>query len=475
MQFFIKYSQIVYIIILLFIYNVKGEGGRILKNIFNPLQRLHFYAALFITPLLITLTISGIGYLFFQEVENNIYKTEFFGDSSIKTHQTLNEAVDEVEDKFDGFYISKVSMMDEPYNNRITLDDMAGNQRYVFLDQNNQIVADQNAKHTYANVVRNIHSSLFTENTFINYLVELTACWTIFMILSGTYMLIKKKLISNKNKKLRFQKWHGILGVVIAIPVFVLVLTGLPWSGYMGAKIANVMDNSGELGQSELAINPPKSDVNEIPWATRENKQPASESHAAHHGGGEMPRTDIKNQISIDKVATEAKKNGIDKPYSIVYPSNESAAFTVSKGSNTGVTGLDVSPYDEQTLYLDQYNGKDLGKVKYEEYGIIGKWFTWGIPLHEGHLFGVANKVINLLVCIALLTAVGLGLTSWIKKMKDSNVKVPPRVKKPMSIPLAIVLIVLGILMPLFGFSLIVVFIIEALLYYKDRRNKQKK
>ncbi len=475
MQFFIKYSQIIYIIILLFIYNVKGEGGRILKNIFNPLQRLHFYAALFITPLLITLTISGIGYLFFQEVENNIYKTEFFGDSSIKTHQTLNEAVDEVEDKFDGFYISKVSMMDEPYNNRITLDDMAGNQRYVFLDQNNQIVADQNAKHTYANVVRNIHSSLFTENTFINYLVELTACWTIFMILSGTYMLIKKKLISNKNKKLRFQKWHGILGVVIAIPVFVLVLTGLPWSGYMGAKIANVMDNSGELGQSELAINPPKSDVNEIPWATRENKQPASESHAAHHGGGEMPRTDIKNQISIDKVATEAKKNGIDKPYSIVYPSNESAAFTVSKGSNTGVTGLDVSPYDEQTLYLDQYNGKDLGKVKYEEYGIIGKWFTWGIPLHEGHLFGVANKVINLLVCIALLTAVGLGLTSWIKKMKDSNVKVPPRVKKPMSIPLAIVLIVLGILMPLFGFSLIVVFIIEALLYYKDRRNKQKK
>lgn len=475
MLFFIKYSQIIYIIILLFIYNVKGEGGKILKNIFNPLQRLHFYAALFITPLLITLTISGIGYLFFQEVENNIYKTEFFGDSSVKSHQTLNEAVDEVEDKFDGFYISKVSMMDEPYNNRITLDDMAGNQRYVFLDQNNQIVADQNAKHTYANVVRNIHSSLFTENTFINYLVELTACWTIFMILSGTYMLIKKKLISNKNKKLRFQKWHGILGVVIAIPVFVLVLTGLPWSGYMGAKIANVMDNSGELGQSELAINPPKSDVNEIPWATRENKQPTSEGHAAHHGGGEMPRTDIKNQISIDKVATEAKKNGIDKPYSIVYPSNESAAFTVSKGSNTGVTGLDVSPYDEQTLYLDQYNGKDLGKVKYEEYGIIGKWFTWGIPLHEGHLFGVANKVINLLVCIALLTAVGLGLTSWIKKMRDSNVKVPPRVKKPMSIPLAIVLIVLGILMPLFGFSLIVVFIIEVLLYYKDRRNKQKK
>lgn len=177
-----------------------------MKNTFNPLQRLHFYAALFITPLLITLTISGIGYLFYQEVENNIYKTEFFGDSSNKTHQSMNQAIDDVEKKFDGFYVSKVSILDEPYNKRITLDDMAGNQRYVFLDHNNQIVADQNAKHTYANVLRNIHSSLFTENTVINYLVELTACWTIFMIISGTYLLIKKKLISNKSKQLKFQK-----------------------------------------------------------------------------------------------------------------------------------------------------------------------------------------------------------------------------------------------------------------------------
>ncbi len=67
------------------------EGN--MKNTFNPLQRLHFYAAIFIAPLLITLTISGIGYLFFPEVENNIYKNEFFGDSDVKTHQTLNNAV----------------------------------------------------------------------------------------------------------------------------------------------------------------------------------------------------------------------------------------------------------------------------------------------------------------------------------------------------------------------------------------------
>ena len=80
--------------------------------------------------------------------------------------------------------------------------------------------------------------------------------------------------------------------------------------------------------------------------------------------------------------------------------------------------------------------------------------------------------MINLLVCIALLAAVGLGLTSWIKKMKATQIKIPKRVKKPMSIPLVIILVILGILMPLFGFSLIIVFLIELLLYFKDKKNR---
>ncbi|SGW49835.1 pepSY-associated TM helix family protein [Staphylococcus argenteus] len=446
-----------------------------MKNTFNPLQRLHFYAALFIAPLLITLTISGIGYLFFPEVENNIYKNEFFGDSDIKTHQTLNDAVHQVERKYEGFFVSKVSVMAEPYNNRITISDMAGNQRYVFLDQNNQIVADQNAKHTYSNVMRNIHSSLFTENTIINYLVELTACWTIFMILSGTYLLIKKHLISNRSKSHRWQKWHAILGMIIAIPVFILVLTGLPWSGFMGSKIAGLMETNGNLGQSELSINPPKSDLNELPWATRKNKQPASseKSSNSHHGGMTMPQTKLDHQISIDKVVTNAQKSGIKKPFSIVYPSDKNGTFIVSNTSNSGVTGLDVSPYNEKTLYFDQYSGKKLGTIKYNDYGIIAKWFTWGIPLHEGHLFGILNKIINLLVCIALLVAIGMGFVSWIKRTKNASVKLPHRVKKPVSLTLVIFLVILGLLMPLFGLSLILVFLLELILYFKDRKTKQ--
>ncbi|MCM3768098.1 PepSY domain-containing protein [Neobacillus niacini] len=443
------------------------------KNTFNPFRRLHFYAAWFITPLLLTLTISGIGFLFYPEVENNIYKMEFFGQSDIKEMQSVDEAIKEIGDKFEGYTVSKISLMDEPYNNRVTIINDKGDSRYIFLDSNNQIVASQNTKYTYSNFMRNFHSSLFTESTFIRYLVELTACWAVFLIVSGIYMTFKKKLLVNKSKKgtntFKFQKIHAIFGLAIAIPLIVIVVTGIPWSVFMGSHISQFGAEHPELGRTELRYNPPQSDVDEIPWATRSISQPASNHDNHHHSSNTY--TNIPGQQTLEGIMKESQNENIPRPYSIVYPSDETGVFTVSKGSNTGVTGLDVSPYEETTAYFDQYSGKLIAKINFDDYGIIGKWFTWGIPLHEGHLFGIANKIINLVVCIAFLVAIALGFASWMKRAKFDNLDLPKRVNKPWSIGLIITLLILGILMPLFGISILVIFIIESILYYSKKNN----
>ncbi|SEL96469.1 Uncharacterized iron-regulated membrane protein [Paenibacillus sp. cl141a] len=444
------------------------------KNTFNPFRRLHFYAAWFITPLLLTLTLSGIGYLFFNEVENNIYQNEFFGQSDIKSKQSIDEAIKEISDKYPSHQIGKISMMEEPYNHRVTISNDEGDSRYIFLDSNNQIVANQNAKYTYANFMRNFHSSLFTESTFIRYLVELTACWTIFLIVSGIYMTFKKRLLAIKTEqrtnKLKFQKIHAILGLVIALPLVVIVLTGIPWSVFMGSHISKFGQEHPELGRTELRYNPPQSDVNEIPWATRSLDQPTSNhtGHADHHSNATVSINN-PNQQSLEFIINKAQNENIVRPFSIVYPSNEQGVFTVSKGSNTGVTGLDVSPYQETTAYFDQYSGKLIARINFDDYGIIGKWFTWGIPLHEGHLFGMANKILNLIVCIAFLAAIVMGFVSWMKKIKPRNMNWPKRTNKTWSIGVIITLLILGILMPLFGLSILIIFIIESIIYYSTK------
>ena len=250
-----------------------------MKQVYNPLRRLHFYAAFFITPLLLTLSLTGIGYLFFTNVENHIYEDEFFSNSETKGHQSLDGAVKEIQEVYKGYEIKKISIMDEPYNNRVTIGNDKGDSRYIFLDEHNQRVANQNAKFTYSNVLRELHSSLFVGGTIVNYLVELAACWTIFMILSGVYLTFKSKALKNIKKKNAFlfnRRLHAIVGLIIAIPIFIVVLTGLPWSAFMGKQINQFAEDHPKLGYTALKSNPPKSEDNELPWATRTKEKPKS-------------------------------------------------------------------------------------------------------------------------------------------------------------------------------------------------------
>ncbi|WP_079913160.1 PepSY domain-containing protein [Paenibacillus sp. 32352] len=447
------------------------------KNNYNRFWRWHFYAALFITPLLITLTLSGIGYLFYPNVENLLYKNEFFNKSSQTEQITLDQGIEKAKQTYQDFSVSKVIVLDDPYNTRLTMINGAGEQKYVFLDSNYQIVGSQNPKYTFSNVMRDIHSSLFVGGTVVNYLVELAACWTIFLLLSGMYMTFKGKVLKkepNLTKRQTNLKWHARIGIIISIPLIILIFTGLPWSAFMGDILYSTAQKHPSIGFPVLKQNPPTSDMKEIPWATRKNELPASigGSHEEHNGVAHQNIMSVRNgMINLQQLMNEINQANISKPYSIIYPKDEHGVFIVSKGSNSGVTGLDVSPNDEVTAYFDAYSGKMISKVGYEDYGILGKLFTWGIPLHEGHLFGWLNKIINLLVCVTFLLVIFWGFKTWLARKKKSTLSAPPNPTSKLSIGFIILMLVLGCIMPLFGISLVLVFMVEIILSYKNRTN----
>lgn len=432
-----------------------------MKNLYNRFWRWHFYAAIFITPLLLTLTLSGIGYLFYTNVENHLYADSFFGNSKYTTHLTIDEGIEKAEAKFHGYSVNKVIMLEEPYNTRLTMTNSEGNQKYIFLDDNNQVVDFQDANYTFSNIMRNLHSSLFIGGTVVNYLVELAACWAIFLLLSGIYMTFRKKTwkkTKSETQRITKRRWHSLLGVIITIPMIAIIFTGLPWSAVMGNFIYTAAQEHPSIGYPELAQNPPNSDMNEIPWSTRKNELPSSSSQ-----GNESDLTN-NGAMSVGELINHIEEEHISKPYSIILPSSAESVYTVAKGSNTGVTGLDVNPAEEVTAYFDQYSGNLISSVGYDEYGIIGKWFTWGIPLHEGHLFGWPNKIINLVVCLAFLYLIYLGFRTWFLRKQNGIISAPP-VAKGISIPFCIFMIILGIIMPLFGISLLVVIFVELILW----------
>ncbi|TCZ80194.1 PepSY domain-containing protein [Paenibacillus albiflavus] len=446
------------------------------KGNYNRLWRWHFYAALFIAPLLITLTLSGIGFLFYTDVENNVYDHLLFGKSESIVQLSIDEGIGKAVEQYKDYSVSKVIILDDPYNARLTMTNQDGDQLYAFLDDHNELVGSQNAKYTFANVMRNTHSSLFVGGTVVNYLVELAACWAIFLLFTGIYMTFKGRALKkrqNPTKRQSSKKWHALVGTIITIPMIIIIFTGLPWSAFMGDFIYSASQKYPSIGTPMIAQQPPTSDMSEIPWATRKNEAPkSSEPHAHHDGMAHMEMSDNSNRISVQQLMTEVGNANISKPYTIIYPMSEDGVYTVSKSSNTGVTGLDVSPYEEVTSYFDQYSGKLISKVGFEDYGILAKWFTWGIPLHEGHLFGWPNKLINLALCLSFLFVIFWGFKTWLSRKKEGKFSAPPTVSSGLSIGFIVFMVILGVVMPLFGISLIAVAIIEGIIYFIQKGKK---
>ena len=414
--------------------------------------RWHFYAGLFIAPLLITLSLSGIGYLFREEVENFIYKDLYFGNSRQTESLSMSESISTTEKKYPHYNVTKISYFKDDHNTRLTMaNEYTGDQKYVYLDKHNQIIGDQNADATFANIMRELHSSLLVGGTVVNYLVELAACWTIFLIVTGLYMSIKRfKKPPVSNARERSKRLHSIIGIVFTIPLILLVLTGLPWSAFMGKQIYNIATSNESLGYPKLYMAPPESKFKELPWATRQETPPQSDSNE-------------QTALSIDELE---KSIQIEKPYVISLPNEPKGVFTISKSSGSGITGMHVSPNEEITAYFDQYSGTLISKIDYRDYGLFAQWFSYGIPLHEGHLFGWPNKILCLLTTLSLLFLIYFGVKMWLARKPQGKVGAPSKQKDKKSIfAFILIMILLGIVMPLFGLSVLIIFVIEFLLY----------
>ena len=224
---------------------------------------LAFLCWAFITPLLITLSLSGIGYLFREEVEDFIYKDLYFGKSAQTESISMADSISLTEKKYPHYSVAKISEFDGDYNTRLTIaNEYTGQQKYVYLDNNNQIVGDQNASETFANIMRELHSSLLVGGTVVNYTVELAACWTIFLIVTGLYMSIRQfKNTPASNKREKAKRRHSIIGIIFTIPLVLLVASGLPWSGFMGNQIYKIASSNESLGYPKLYMAPPESKV----------------------------------------------------------------------------------------------------------------------------------------------------------------------------------------------------------------------
>ncbi|RYY80440.1 MAG: PepSY domain-containing protein [Moraxellaceae bacterium] len=478
---------------------------------YRTLWRWHFYAGLFVMPLLIVLAVTGTLYCFKPQLEPLMYPHLLMvqpqAASPLDTNLLLAAAqhATPVGSTPISMPVSvpvsvPVLKLAAHHTNRSTefiFRFPNGKQYSVYVNPYNaKVLGSLSVSDRFMQVIRMLHRKLLLGKTG-ELLMELAACWTLIMI--GTGMALwwprrqqdngavrRMELLPRLSLKGRsfWKSLHAAMGIWLAIGGIAFILTGLPWSGFWGKNFQSLvgMTNLGapagvwgdlpfksgqhgiqgmkDLNQSSSAgahhhaetmsgMVMDQLSVAQVPWAVGQLPVPNSAATSAS-----LP------PVSISQIVAKLTALGIKTDYTLALPASPQGVYTV--------TYFPADPKQERTLYIDQYSGKVLHDIGYQDYGAISKAVSYGTSLHMGRYFGLANQIISALISMGLALMALTGAVMWWKRRPAHSLGAP--LKDQLAPPMLgwkIGLVMLGIIFPLMGLSLLVIWAMDWILFQR--------
>jgi uncharacterized iron-regulated membrane protein len=193
-----------------------------------------------------------------------------------------------------------------------------------------------------------------------------------------------------------------------------------------------------------------------VPWAMENTPMPMSGDHAEHMAHGGMQHGPAAPAISLQEVQNIALERKVEPGYSITLPTTATGVFTIAVFAD--------DPRNDATLHVDQYTGKVLADVRFEQYGSVARATEIGVMLHEGKMFGTFNQIVVLLICLMILLSAVSGVVIWWKRRPQGKLGVPPlRHDLPKWKTGVVIMLALAVVFPLVGASLVVVWLLDKL------------
>jgi len=426
-------------------------------SLYRTVWRWHFYAGIIFAPFLIILAVTGSIYLFKPQIEQVLYQ-EYYEVNPQGDKIPASRQIEEVKRLYPDAVVTKYRPGENATRSSEVSITSNNESLTVFIDPyTGKSIGELNNEDRIMDKIEEVHGELMA-GTLGDRIVELVACWAVVLIVTGLFLWYPKKkqnlfgvLIPrlNKGKKILRRDLHAVPAFWITAGMLFLIMTGLPWSGFWGSNFQSLATNSG-------AGYPPSIWSGSAPTSTIKTKDIANVPWAAENL--DVPKSEIQGFIplSIDDVVAIANHEGLHPSYTITIPNEKEGVYTLS--------AFPPKAQDEVTMHIDQYSGAILADYRYDNYGLIGKIVAWGITLHKGTQFGLVNQLISLLICLGIILVAVSGFYLWLKRKPKKEMGAPkaPGIKK-MKLFL-IILIGLGILFPLVGLSLIVVWLIDWLI-----------
>ena len=429
--------------------------------------RWHFYAGIFVIPFLIILAVTGLMMMFitqFDGRDGEKIAVEIQGDP-LPVSRQAELALAEVPGKVVEWIGPKAADLATVF--RIRTD--AGQLMIALDPYSGDVIETWDRRAGWYDLADNIHSTLMIGDTG-DRILEIAAGLSLVLVFTGLYLWWPRGnsmsvFVPNLRARGRalWKSLHAVVGFWMSGLLVVFLVSGLSWAGVWGGMIVQPWSSF----PAEKWDNVPLSDdihasmnhghQNDVPWALEQTPMPASGSDAGIDGIAQgVP-------IDIDALVQLGTSLGMQGRFRVAYPSGENGVWTLNRDS---MSSDSTDPVNDRTVHVDQYTGKILADVRYQDYSVMGKSMAIGIPLHMG-LMGIWNFVLNLVFCLSVIFVCISGVVMWIKRRpKGEGRLAPPPLPAEMPIWKGAVLIGLFTAMafPLVGLTLLGVLALDLLI-----------
>jgi len=435
------------------------------------LWRWHLVAGLVVCPFAILLAITGAIYLFKPQMDR--YE-----------ESTINALAPIIDQQSQSIALSvhiknlladhpqshlKQLILDKPADRsvEIELQNAQGENILYWVDRiSGQVLASKNTDQRFMQRIKKLHSELLLGNMG-SYVVELMASWFIILIISGLYLWLSKsnnhqhptKLAVPQRNTVEPQKtWrslHAVMGFWFAIPITMLLLSGLPWTQLWGSGFDQVKSIAGWQGpgqewfvtlQSEKPTTVIKPPANANLWEIN------ADDHG-HHGPTTTADIDTLDLGILDIVRHKPAVISLTHPVHIIPPKPDNGVWTVRAMSS--------QRSQRETMHFDQYSAQLIQHIQFDDHHPVEQFISHGVSLHEGALFGWLNQLLAVLTALAIICLSGFGLYAWWLRKPQGQLGVPDTVDTPASMGLVLAIVVLGVLLPAAGISFVVIYVME--------------
>lgn len=449
------------------------------------LLRLHFYAGIFVGPFLLIAAVTGGLYAIAPTIEQFVYRDQLRTTSS-GDMLPVSEQVRAAQTVRPDLPVTAVRPAIGPgETTRVMFDDpsLGESERYaVFIDP--VTAASRGELTAYGSSgalplrtwIDQLHRSLHLGEPGRLY-SELAASWLWLIALAGVFLWWGRYRRSSQRGdadarlltvdrslscRARTLNWHGAVGIWIAVGLLFLSATGLTWSRFAGD---NITDLRAALSWTTPSV------------STAINGRPNAEmaGHQGHHGApaaGVAGPNDPALVGDIDRVLTAARDAGVGGNVEVGVPAHAGIAFTVAQTRQPWVMSNNAVAVDGQSATVTDASW-------FADWPLAAKLSAWGIQLHMGLLFGVANQLLLLGLAAGLVTVIVRGYLLWWRRRptvgRTAVAPAPPRgvltgLSPGVAVGVVFAAAAIGWFVPLLGASLVAFIAVDVVVAWRQRR-----